>query len=384
MPTDLSRLKVAIVHDWLVSARGGERVLNALCELFPQAEIFTLFHEPGTNSPQIENRVIHTSFLNRLPLAKRFYRHLLPLFPLAIEQMSLKDFDLVLSSSHCVSKGVIPPPGALHVSYCYTTMRYAWDQSEQYFGSGWKRTLVAPFLHYLRMWDVTSSARVDHFVAISQFISKRIEKYYRRKSEVIYPFVDLQRFAPVAGERGDYYLVVSAFAPYKRIELAVQACERLGRQLIVVGDGQDAPRLKSLGGSTTRFLGNLPDAELPDLFAGAKAVLFPGIEDFGIVPLEAMASGTPVIAYGKGGASETVVDGVTGVFFHDASVDGMAKAIERFESLPKFSPTACRERAEFFSKARFQNELLGLLGKLLNQQADADHASSPRSPDMYV
>ncbi len=385
MPTDVSKLKVAIVHDWLVSSRGGERVLDALCETFPQAEIFTLFHRPGRVNRRIESHKIHTSFLNSLPGIEKYYRYLLPIFPFAVERLPVKGFDLVLSSSHCVAKGIIPDPEALHVSYCYTTMRYAWDQYPNYFPPGLKEKLVAPFMHLLRQWDVSSSARVDQFVAISKFISKRIQKYYRRDSKVIYPFVDLEHFKPVHGERGDYYLLVSAFAPYKRVELAIEACQRLDRRLLIVGDGQDAKRLRKLAGRRTQFLGGLTDAELPDLYAGAKALLFPGIEDFGITPLEAMACGTPVIAYGKGGVTETVEDGRTGVFFNEPTVGSLVKAIVQFESLPgACSVKACRDRAQFFSRQRFQTEFLGLIGKLLDEtpSTKSPEKKSPL-PDLY-
>ncbi len=383
MPTDVAKLKVAIVHDWLVSSRGGERVLDALCEIFPQAEIFTLFHRPGKVNARIGAHKIHTSFLNGFPGIENYYRYLLPLFPFAVERLPVRGFDLVISSSHCVAKGIIPDPEALHVSYCYTTMRYAWDQYDQYFPPGLKEKLIAPFMHSLRQWDVTSSARVDQFVAISHFVAKRIEKYYRRDSDVIYPFVDLEHFKPVHGERGDYYLLVSAFAPYKRVELAIEACQRLDRRLLIVGDGQDAKKLRGLAGKRTEFLGSLPDTDLPDLYAGARALLFPGTEDFGITPLEAMACGTPVIAYGKGGACETVEDGRTGIFFHEQSVSGMVKAIQQFESLPgACSPQACRDRAQFFSRQRFQSEFLGLIAKRLESPSRPEEKKSP-IPDLY-
>ncbi len=383
MPTDISKLKVAIVHDWLLSPRGGERVLEALCEVFPQAEIFTLVHKKGTTFPAIEKRKIHTSYLNRIPRIEKFYRYLLPLFPSAIENFRLEGFDLVLSSSHCVAKGVIPDPGSLHISYCYTTMRYAWDQRHQYFGTGFKQAIVSPFLHYLRIWDVTSSARVDEFIAISHFVAERIEKYYRRSADVVFPFVDTERFRPTHGERGDYYLVVSAFAPYKKVELAIQACEQLNRKLYIVGGGQDAKKLKLHAGGNTTFLGNLPDEELPDLYAGARAFLFPGMEDFGITPLEAMASGTPVIAYGAGGALETVENGKTGLFFYTQNPEGLADAIVRFEAQKEnFTPQACRERALAFSKGRFSRDILAIVARHLHQK-EAPQITGP-APEFYL
>jgi glycosyltransferase involved in cell wall biosynthesis len=369
MPTDISDLRVAIIHDWLVTSRGGERVLEALCEIFPQSEIFTLFHKPGSTTERIESRPIHASFLNRLPKVEKYYRNLLPLLPYTIEQTQLEGFDLILSSSHCVAKGVIPPPGTLHISYLHTTMRYAWDQAYQYFGGGLKEFLVSPFLHYLRMWDVTSSARVDHFIANSRFVSQRIEKYYRRPSDVVNPFVDLERFKPAHGEKGDYYLLVSAFAPYKRVDLAIEACEKLGKRLLIVGGGQQEKTLKRMGGKWTQFLGNLPDDFLPDLFAGAKALLFPGVEDFGITPLEAMASGTPVIALGAGGALETIEEGKTGLFFYEQTAEALIQAIQTFEKQPNtFTAAACRERAEFFSKSRFQKQILGIVAQQLENR----------------
>jgi glycosyltransferase involved in cell wall biosynthesis len=382
MPIDISTLKVAIVHDWLVSARGGERVLDALCESFPQAKIFTLFHKPGMNSPRIESRVAYTSFLNRLPKVEKYYRYLLPFLPSAIEKIRLEGFDLVISSSHCVAKGVITPPNTLHVSYCYTTMRYAWDQTDQYF-SGLKQWVVLPFLHYLRMWDVTSAARVDDFIAISHFVSQRIEKYYRRHSEVVNPFVDLEAFHPTAGEKGAYYLVVSAFAPYKKVELAITACESLGRKLLIVGSGQEEKKLRALAGKHTQFLGNLPDSELPDLYAGAQAFLFPGLEDFGITPLEAMACGTPVIAYGAGGVLETVEEGKTGLFFPEQTTESLAQAILQFEKTSSaFTRQACRERALFFSKSRFQKEILGTIAKKLDECPHLTRRT--QLPDFYL
>jgi glycosyltransferase involved in cell wall biosynthesis len=385
MHTDLSKLKVAIVHDWLISARGGERVLDALCEIFPQAEIFTLIYREGRNTPRIENRKIHTSFLNQVPGVEKYYRYLLPLMPLAAERLPLQGFDLILSSSHCVAKGIIPDPSSLHVSYCYTTMRYAWDQSSHYFGTGLKSALISPFLHYLRMWDVTSAHRVDHFIAISNFIGRRIRKYYGRSSDVIFPFVDLERFQPARGEKGDYYLMVTAFAPYKRVELAIEACETLGKRLIIVGGGQDGAALRKLARGKTEFLGNLPDSQLPDLYAGARALLFPGIEDFGITPLEAMACGTPVIAYGAGGALETIEDGKTGLFFQEPTASSLAGAIMAFEARTDTDwSTACRERASFFSRARFQNEMLGTLGKLLDRRLPLSAENRNALPDFYL
>lgn len=345
--------KVAIIHDWLLGLRGGERVLDALCELYPSADLFTLFHEPGAVGPVIGRHPIQASFLNRFPEVSRYYRWLLPLYPLAIERFDLTPYDLVISSSHCVAKGIIPRPDAVHVCYCHTPMRYAWDRYGDYF-PGAKGALVAPFLHYLRLWDVTSAARVDHFVANSTWVRDRIEKYYRRDADVIPPFVDLETFRPAPETaRGDYYLVVSALAPYKRIDLAIRACNALDRELRIVGEGQLDRELRALAGPRTRFLGRVALDEVKRQYAGARALLFPGEEDFGITPLEAMACGKPVIALGRGGALDSVVDGETGLFFPEPTVESLTDAIRRFESGAAFSPARCRERAERFGRETF-------------------------------
>jgi glycosyltransferase involved in cell wall biosynthesis len=371
MPTDRESLigelhqqypRVAIVHDWLNGYRGGERVLEAIAGLFPRADLFTLFHVPGSAGERLEARAIRASWLNRAPFARRYYRYFLPLFPLAIESFELTSYDLVVSSSHCVAKGVIPPPRARHVCYCHTTMRYVWDQRAQYFGTGAKAALLSPFLHYLRTWDVASSNRVDTFAANSAFVAQRIERYYRRPAEVVWPFVDLETYRPEAGDRGDYYLVVSAFVPYKRLDLAIEACRRLGRRLVIVGDGPEGRRLRRLAGPDVRFTGPLAPGALREAYAGARALLFPGEEDFGITPLEAMACGTPVIAYGQGGATETVLAGQTGAFFPEPSAASLAEAIAAWENTPhRGISAACRERAQQFSRAAFEEKFARLV-----------------------
>jgi len=297
-------MKVAIIHDWLTGMRGGEKCLEVFCELFPEASIYTLIHVPGTTSSIIENRTVHTSFIQRLPFAASKYRTYLPLFPTAVERFDLSGYDLVLSSSHCVAKGVIAPPGAVHVCYCYTPVRYAWDMYHQYFPAkrmGRLKGLLIPFfMHYIRLWDVSSSGRVDRFVAISRHVARRIELYYRRESHVIYPPVDVDAFSP-ATEREDYYLMVSALVPYKRVDLAVEAFNRSGRPLVVIGSGPEEERLRALASDNITFLGWQPSEVLAEHYARCRAFLFPGEEDFGITPLEAQASGRPVVAYGAGG-----------------------------------------------------------------------------------
>lgn len=366
MPTE-HQPKVAVIHDWLNTYRGGERVLEAILEIFPSAEIFTLFYEKGRTSKTIESRPIHTSFLNYFPLKRTYYRHFLPLFPAAIERFDLSGFDLVVSSNSCVAKGVITPPQTPHLCYCHTAMRYIWDQYAQYF-SGITEKLVYPFAHYLRLWDVTSSARVDHFLANSVFVADRIRKYYRREAGVVAPFVDLEKFSIGEAKRDDFFLVVSAFAPYKRIDLAIEACRRTHKKLIIVGEGQAENHLRALAGPQTEFVGRASDEEVRGLLQRTQALLFPGEEDFGITPLEAMACGTPVIAYGSGGVLDTVIDGETGLFFHQQSVEALENAIISFRS-GDFSPVKCRERAELFSKESFKAGFIKELESCLGPKA---------------
>lgn len=369
-------LKIALVHDWLTGMRGGERVLEGICELFPRAELFTLLHIKGEVSPVIEDRKIHTSFVQRLPLAKTYYRHYLPLFPTAIERFDLMDFDLVISSSHCVAKGVITSPYSCHISYVHTPMRYVWEMYHQYFGENrlgrLGRLLIPYFANYLRMWDVVSSKRVDYFIANSKNVAERIEKHYGRHSRVIYPPVDGGRFK--AGKDEGFYLVVSAFAPYKRIDLAVEAFNRLGLPLKIAGSGQDYKEIKRSCKPNVELLGWVSDEEVTELFSRARALIFPQEEDFGITPVEAQASGKPVIAYGKGGVLETI-DGVwfsndmqeseirwqakpLGVLFKKQTVDELEGAVRFFEGhKDRFLSEYAVENAKRFSKENFKKEL---------------------------
>ena len=367
-------MRVALVHDWLTGMRGGERCLEVFCELFPDADLFTLLHVPGSVSPLIERRRIVTSFVQRLPAAATRYRQYLPLFPRAVEAFDLRGYDLVLSSSHCVAKGARPAPGAPHVCYCFTPMRYVWDLYDDYFGrraGRLTRTVMPPVAARLRRWDRESISRVDRFVAISRHVAARIERYYERTAEVIYPPVDVQRFDLAAGDDDGFYLIVSALSPYKRLDLAVQAAQRLGRRLLVVGWGPEERRLRSLAGPAVEFLGHCSDEDVAALYRRCRAVLFPGVEDFGIVPLEAMAAGRPVIAFEGGGALETVVPpGLdrppTGLFFREQTVDALAEAMRRLESgAVTFEPKALRARAEEFDRPRFKEGIALLLGGVL-------------------
>jgi len=354
-------MRVALIHDWLTGMRGGEKVLEVLCELWPEADLFTLIHLPGKVSPIIENRRIETSFVQKLPRAARWYRYYLPFMPTAIEQFDLRPYDLVVSTSHCVAKGVMTGPLQCHISYLHTPMRYVWDLFQDYFGPDragrLKRLIISVFANYLRIWDVTSAARVDDFMANSRHVARRIEKYYHRFATVLHPPVDTARFSIDKPE--DFYLCVTALAPYKRIDLAAQACKKLGRKLKIVGTGQDEARLKELAGPSVELLGWQDDATVAELYRKCWAFLFPGEEDFGITPVEAQASGRPVIAYGRGGALETVrglgEEDPTGVFFGAQTVDDLARAIEAFENNEeKFVPEKTREHALSFDREIFR------------------------------
>jgi glycosyltransferase involved in cell wall biosynthesis len=359
-------MKVAIIHDWLTGMRGGERCLEVLCEIFPGADLFTLLHIPGSVSPMIEKRLIRTSFIQHLPFSKWRYRTYLPLFPMAIERFSLKGYDLILSCSHCVAKGVIPCPEALHISYLLTPMRYAWDMYEEYFGES-QNKIIPIFMHYLRLWDVTSSQRVDHFLCISKHVANRVEKFYRRKGEVIHPPVDTKRFG-LRNQKEDFFLIVSSLTRYKRIDLAIEAFNRLRYPLKIIGSGPEEKRLRSVARSNVEFLGWQSDRVVSESYSACRALIFPGEEDFGIVPLEAMASGRPVIAYGKGGALETVIpydqpdqpgDGVpTGLFFHEPNVDSVIGAVERFHKIEReFDPAAIRNHTLQWDRERFKEKM---------------------------
>lgn len=368
-------MNVALVHDWLTGMRGGERCLEVFCEMFPEAPVFTLLHTLGSVSPTIERRSVRTSFIQRLPAAGRRYRHYLPLFPAAIRRFDLRGYDLILSSSHAVAKSVRVPAGALHVCYCFTPMRYVWDLYDEYFGprAGWPaRLLMPPVAAALRRWDRQTAAGVHRFVAISRFIADRIRRAYGRESDVIYPPVDVSRFR-IQESAGDFYLLVSALTPYKRVDLAVEAASRLGRRLLVVGTGPEERRLRALAGPTVELLGWRDDSEIAELYARCRALIFPTLEDFGIAPLEAMAAGRPVIAFGQGGALETVVppggaESPTGLFFDRQTVDALVDAVRRFESgRYQFEPKALRRHAEAFDRTLFKERIHAYLKARLEE-----------------
>jgi glycosyltransferase involved in cell wall biosynthesis len=355
--------KVAIVHEWFTAMRGGEKCVEALCELYPDAVLFALLHNRGSVSPALERRQIRTSFVQRLPFAATRYRHYLPLFPAAVSTFDTSEFDLIISSSHCVAKGVRTPPGALHVCYCYTPMRYIWDLYDDYFSperAGLLTRLgMRLALQPLRRWDVASASRPHYFIAISEHIRQRIRSIYGKPSDVIYPPVDTDRFRLSTQDEG-FFLVAGALVPYKRVDLAVQAFSRSGDRLIVAGDGPELDRLRKLAAPNVTFTGWVSDEELRSLYKRCTALVFPGEEDFGIVPVEVMACGKPVLAYGQGGACETVLDrpdGGTGVHFPEQTVDSLLGGVKRLRSTI-FDPSFLRSHALSFGsevfKARFR------------------------------
>ncbi len=363
----MENIKVALVHDWLTGQRGGEKVLEVLAEIFPDAPIYTLFHFQGSQSEFIEKRDIRTSVLQNMPFIKARYRYYLPLFPLAVELFDLGNYELIISSSHCVAKGAVPPPDALHISYIHSPIRYAWNQYFAYFSpdrlSLPSRWLIPPVIHRLRVWDESSSSRVDHFVANSENVARRIQKYYRRGADVIHPPADTKFFQPPGDEpsRSDF-LIVSALVPYKRIDLAIETFNQSGERLTIVGNGPDLGKLKKIARSNIAFLGQVSAEPLRALYQKAKALLLPGEEDFGITALEAQACGTPVIAYGRGGALESVLADETGVFFSELTVAGLRAALDKFQGM-KFNKSAIRANAERFSRPAFRERMAAYLEK---------------------
>jgi glycosyltransferase involved in cell wall biosynthesis len=369
-------LRVALVHDWLTGLRGGERVLQAICELYPTADIFTLVHVPGSCGPIIESRRITTSFLQKLPGAERRYRHFLPLFPLAIESLDLRGYELVISTSHAVAKGCKPEKGARHVAYIHTPMRYVWDQFDAYFGPGRADPLTRAAAHlvvpWLRRWDVRSTARASALIANSRFVSERMRRVWGRAADaVIHPPVETSRFQPArdltSDERGPrgYALIVSALVPYKRIELAVRAFTRLRRRLVIAGDGPELERLRREAGPSVEFRGGVPHEQLPQLYARASFFLLPGEEDFGIAPVEAQSAGRPVLALGRGGALETVAQGTTGLFFEEASVESLLDGVSAMDAFAsRADPDLIHGHAERFAAPRFLTELRAALDRL--------------------
>ena len=365
-------MPTAIVHDWLTGMRGGEKVLESIGALYPDADVYTLLHVPGSTSPAIERRRIRTSFLQHLPGASRFYRHYLPVFPTAIEQFDLDGYDLIISSSHCAAKAVVAPGGSRHLCYCHSPMRYAWDQFEAYFGrqrvGRIGEAALRPVLAWLARWDAVTATRVHRFLANSRFVASRIRRYYGRPADVVYPPVDTEFYQPDATSAGDHFLVVSALVPYKCVDLAIAACQRAGAPLRVVGIGPDRDRLERAAGPSVTFLGQISDEAIRDEYRRARAVILAGEEDFGIVPVEAQACGRPVVALGRGGALETVLDGETGVLFADATPESLAAALERLAAR-RWEAARIRDHAAGFSRARFADRLGAIIQDTLAQPA---------------
>jgi glycosyltransferase involved in cell wall biosynthesis len=362
-------MKLALVHDWLTGMRGGEKALEVLCERFPDAELFTLVHVRGSVSPAIERLRTHTSFVQRLPLVKRFYRHYLPLFPTAIEQFSFDRFDVVVSLSHCCAKSIVHPGRVPHLCYCLTPMRYAWDQFDAYFGpqrigrAG--SALMRPVMARLARWDRATADRTDRYVAISHYVAGRIRRYYNREATVVYPPVNTEFFHPDAAPPERFALVVSALVPYKRVDVAIAACRLAGVPLRIAGDGPDRAALErqaASAGADVRFLGRLSNEEIRELYRRAAVTLLPGEEDFGIVPLEAQACGRPVVALGRGGARETVVPGETGLLVDEMGPGAFAEAIAHAVDRP-FDATAIRRHAQQFSRTRFGDQMTALISE---------------------
>lgn len=363
-------MKTALVYDWLVTVGGGEKTLDAIAQLYP-SPIYTLVYDPsrfgGTSLGQSD---VHASFLQKLPFAKKGYRYYLPFFPLAVEQFDLSGYDVVISTSHAVAKGALTHAGQLHICYCFTPMRYAWDLTHRYLAgvSGVQKIIAKCSLHYLRNWDIASLNRVDHFAAISQYIARRIEKVYGRKAVVIYPPVDTHSIE-LREQKENFFVTASRMVPYKNIDLIVEAFSHMpGERLIVIGEGPEMPKIKKKAGKNVEILGYQSDSVVRDYLGRAKGFLFAAEEDFGIVVVEAQAAGTPVIALGKGAALETVIDSKTGLFFKEPKIEHLVDAVRQFAK-KEFNPILIREHANRFSKERFQREFK----QFVNHNIEAFH-----------
>lgn len=396
--TELSKLRVAIVHYWFIGRAGGERIVEALAEIFPQADLFSLVADRSTLAPILQSRKLQTSFLQRVPGAKKFHRHFLFLQPLALEQFDLSDYDLVISSESGPAKGVITSSKTCHICYCHSPMRYIWDMYPEYrrsmgFLVGTVFSLTA---HYIRLWDQASASRVDYFVANSRYSASRIRKYYGRESTVIHPPVEVSA-GRISAQQSDYYVAVGRLVEYKRFDLAVAACTQLRRPLKIIGVGPREKVLRRMAGPTVEFLGRISDGELRENLAGCRALLFPGEEDFGIVPVEAQSFGKPVIAYASGGVLETVrgifpneseLDNPTGVFFRDKSLSGLTKAILQFESMEQeFRPEIIRQHSLQFDSAIFKRHISEFIASAVRDfrtKNQADNVSNDRVFDAFA
>lgn len=360
-------MKIALAHDWLNQMGGAENVLECWVDFYPNAPVYTTIYAPNLMPDSYREWPIRTTWLNRAPAIHRHHQPYLPLYPLAVRSMDFSDYEVILSNKSGFIHGLRHDTNQCHICYCLSPTRYVWDYesyaARERFG-GWLGLAIAPLIARLRRWDYEAAQRVDQFIAISTEVQQRISRHYQRDSVIIYPPVDTTRFRPLSRHQPpeDYYFIVSRLIPYKRIDLAVQACTKLGRKLIIVGDGRDRAALQAIAGPTIEFKGRLPAADVVTLMASCRAFIFPGFEDFGITPVEAQAAGRPVIAFAKGGALDTVIDPQTGLFFHEQSVEALIEAIEQFERL-SFDPTLARQNAERFSISRFKQELMGFVNQ---------------------
>ncbi len=362
-------MKLAIVHEWLTALGGAERCLKVFTELWPDAPVFVSVYNENVFRDWFPPGKVRTSFLQGWPNALKYYRHYLPFMPKAVESYDLRGYDTVLSSSHCCAGGVIPDDGATHISYCYTPMRYVWDLRDTYVEhmSSVTKAVFLSQVPRLQRWDIMRSKRVTHWLPISETVRERIQRIYNRDGKVIYPPVRDKLFQPCRPEdKDDYYLVLSRLVGYKRLDLAVAACTKLKKQLIVAGTGGELDRLKEIAGDTVEFIGFVSEEDVPDLIAKARAVMHPSLEDFGIVPCEAACAGTPTIAYGIGGASETVIDNVTGVLFKEQTVESTVEAIERFEKI-SFDTSDLRRQGEKFSEDNFRQQIWDAVNGAVNK-----------------
>lgn len=376
---------VALVHDWLNGMRGGEQVLQAIATIFPRARIYTLFCDPETISSELNNHEIKTSFIQNLPKRKQYYRYFLPLFPRAIERFNFNDTDLVISSSHCVAKGALAGDGTLHICYCHSPMRYVWDRFDDYFPkerlNPIKYKIITTLAERLRRWDKESCRQVDFFIANSNFVRWRIENYYNRPARVIHPPVDTEYFTPGRNQSNGFYLVAGALVPYKRIDLVIEAFRNSSEELVIVGDGPDFARLVNDAAGNVKFTGWVDKETLREYYRNCKALIFPGVEDFGIIPVEAQSCGKPVIAYAEGGIKDTVIgpfvdeidrfDGFkSGLFFRNQTAEEITKAVKAFSTL-SFDSREIRRHAARFSREKFfaqMNELLTEAVSLFRKQ----------------
>ena len=382
-------MKLAIVHDWLTGLRGGERVLEALCAHYPDAELFTLVHVRGSQPPSVERHRIHTSAAQYVPGVRSSYRKWLLVYPALVEQFDLERFDVVISSSHCVAKSVITPPGTVHICYCHTPMRYAWDQFEAYFGRGRldpiSGRLMRTVMAGLARWDRATAYRVDRYLTNSQYVADRVRRYYNRDALVVYPPVDTEFFQPDSAVPDRYALVVSALVPYKRLDVAIDACRLARVPLKIVGTGPDRARLEQRAAGEAEFLGWVSDGNLRERYRRARFLLMTGEEDFGIAPLEAQACGRPVVALGRGGARESIVDGETGILVDTPASEAFANAIAELDHIT-FDSMAIRRQAERFSRKRFTERIDAAVQEALTTAGrrpagDAIVSDGPLSPE---